>query len=67
MSLVELALVAVVIEEEGSCEVGRQMPMTMSNLKFAVEEIHRDSNPMAFSSQPSKKSSTCKREGLLQG
>ena len=43
----ECAVEGVVIDEEGSCEVGRQMPMTMSNSKYAVGEIHKDSNPMA--------------------
>jgi hypothetical protein len=43
----ECAVEGVVIDEEGSCEVGGQMPMTTPNSKYAVGEIHRDSNPMA--------------------
>ena len=57
------------IDEEGSCEVGRQMPMTTSNSKYAVGEIHRDSNPMAERSatvtrrvQPARGKGFCEAE-----
>jgi len=65
----ECAVEGVVIDEEGSCEVGRQMPMTTSNSKYAVGEIHKASNPMAERSttvtrrvQPARGKGFCEAE-----